>query len=111
MLQTTIFFPQICFKSLFVPGVCCPGQGVNQGINQGSNQGANPVNIGPQQSLPPINQNQVPEFVQNDLDVVIQPRGSTKRPKLKLPSLTDLPSPLLQGVPQTVSGSNQGLCQ
>ena len=114
-------FPWICFKSLFVPGVCCPGQGVNQGINeginQGANQGANPVNIGPQQSLPPINQNQVPEFVQDDLDVVIQPQGSTKRPKLKLPSLADLPSttprpsPLLQGVLQTVPGSNQGLCQ
>jgi len=97
----------ICFKSLFVPGVCCPAQGVNQDVNQGTTS----VDLGPQQSLPPINQ--VPQFVQDDLDLVIQPQGSTKRPKVKLPSLADLPSttprpsPLLQGVLQSVPGSNQ----
>ena len=64
-------------------------------------------------SLPPLNQ--PPEFIQDDLDVVVQPQGSTKRPKIKLPSLSDLPSttprpsPLLQGTLQTIPGSNQGI--
>ena len=76
------------------------------------NQGATQVDLGPQQPLPPINNH--PEQILDDIDVVIQPQGSTKRPKVKLPSLADLPSttprpsPLLQGVLQTVPGTNQG---
>jgi len=100
----------ICFKSLFVPGVCCPDQG---GVNQDAALASQNPSQNQQQrpSLPPLNQ--PPEFIQDDLDVVVQPQGSTKRPKIKLPSLSDLPSttprpsPLLQGTLQTIPGSNQ----
>ena len=91
-----------------MPGVCCPEQGVNQGVPLVDVIGQDQQ----QQSLPPINQG--PGFDQDDLDIVVQPQGSTKRPNLQLPSLADLPSttpspsPLLQGTLQTVPGSNQG---
>ena len=85
-----------------MPGVCCPDQGVNQGVPLVDLIGQDQ----PQQSLPPINQG--PGFDQDDLDIVVQPQGSTKRPNPNLPSTTPRPSPLLQGTLQTVPGSNQG---